>query len=101
MTFFHLPWLTIIVLFPVLAAFIIPFLPDNNGKVVRWYALGVCLLDFIFIIYTFSSYYSFTSPSLQLVEDFSWIPSLSLHWSLGVLRYWNQHSRVSGKSRFN
>ncbi len=84
MTFSHLPWLTIIVLFPVLAAFIIPFLPDNNGKVVRWYALGVCLLDFIFIIYTFSSYYSFTSPSLQLVEDFSWIPSLSLHWSLGV-----------------
>ena len=80
----HLPWLTIIVLFPILAAFAIPFIPDKNGKTVRWYALGVCLVDFIFILYTFGCQYSFQNDSLQLVEDYAWISNLQFHWSLGV-----------------
>ena len=80
----HLPWLTIIVLFPILAAFAIPFIPDKNGKTVRWYALGVSLLDFVFILYTFGCQYSFQNPSLQLVEDYAWISNLQFHWSLGV-----------------
>lgn len=80
----HLPWLTIIVLFPILAAFAIPFIPDKNGKTVRWYALGVSLLDFVFILYTFGCEYSFQNPGLQLVEDYAWISNLQFHWSLGV-----------------
>ena len=80
----QLPWLTIITLFPILAASLIPFIPDNKGKTVRWYALGVSLLDFVFILYTFGCKYSFQSNSLQLIEDYSWISNLQFHWSLGV-----------------
>jgi NAD(P)H-quinone oxidoreductase subunit 4 len=80
----NLPWLTIIVLFPIFAACLIPFIPDNQGKTVRWYALGVSLLDFLFILYLFGCNYSFDNPSLQCIDDYAWIPNLQFHWSLGV-----------------
>jgi NAD(P)H-quinone oxidoreductase subunit 4 len=35
------PWLTTIILLPLLASLAIPLLPDKEGKTVRWYALGV------------------------------------------------------------
>ena len=47
------PWLTIIILFPIAAALFIPFIPDKEGKTVRWYALTIGLIDFAFIVYTF------------------------------------------------
>jgi NAD(P)H-quinone oxidoreductase subunit 4 len=80
----HFPWLTVITLFPILASVFIPFIPDVNGKTVRWYALGVCLLDFLLILYTFGSFYSLDATGLQLIEDYSWISNLGFHWSLGA-----------------
>lgn len=41
------PWLTTIILLPLLASLAIPFLPDENGKTVRWYTLIVGLIDFV------------------------------------------------------
>nr|YP_009057902.1 subunit 4 of NADH-plastoquinone oxidoreductase [Nephroselmis astigmatica]AID67678.1 subunit 4 of NADH-plastoquinone oxidoreductase [Nephroselmis astigmatica] len=78
------PWLTTIVLFPVTAGLLIPLLPDNRGTTIRWYSLAVSLIDFILIVYVFGCHYNFDEPSLQLIEDFFWINSLNLHWSLGV-----------------
>ena len=43
----HFPWLTAIVLFPLIASALIPLLPDKDGKQVRWYALGVGIADFV------------------------------------------------------
>jgi len=80
----HFPWLTVITLFPIMASTLIPFIPDANGKTVRWYALAVCLLDFLFILYAFGSFYSLEASGLQLVEDYSWISNLGFHWSLGA-----------------
>jgi NAD(P)H-quinone oxidoreductase subunit 4 len=80
----NIPWLTIIVLFPIMAGFLIPFIPDDKGKTVRWYALGISLLDFIFIIYVFGCKYSFQNEGLQLIDDYAWISKLHLNWSLGV-----------------
>jgi len=78
------PWLTTIILFPVLACFLIPFIPDTNGKQIRWYALGVCLIDFALITFVFGLYYDFSSSELQLVDNFAWIPQFQMNWSLGV-----------------
>lgn len=78
------PWLTTIILFPVLASLLIPFIPDKDGKTVRWYALTVGLLDFALIVYTFYSQYDLSNPNMQLVESYSWVPSLDLNWSVGV-----------------
>ena len=78
------PWLTTIILLPLLAALAIPVLPDKEGKTVRWYALGVGLLDFALTIYAFWQHYDFQNSTFQLVETYSWIPQLGLNWSLSV-----------------
>lgn len=80
----HFPWLTTITLFPLVASFLIPVLPDKQGKTVRWYALSVALIDFALIIYTFWQNYDFTNPAFQLTESFPWVPQLGLNWSLAV-----------------
>jgi NAD(P)H-quinone oxidoreductase subunit 4 len=78
------PWLTTIILFPIAASLLIPFLPDKDGKTIRWYALVIGLIDFALIVYTFYNFYDFSNPGLQLVERYSWIPQLGLSWSVGV-----------------
>ncbi|MEN9218738.1 MAG: NAD(P)H-quinone oxidoreductase subunit 4, partial [Gloeomargarita sp. DG_2_bins_126] len=78
------PWLTTIILFPVVAALAIPFLPDKDGRTVRWYALVVGLIDFALISYSFWQGYDLSSPELQLVERYPWLPQIGLNWSVGV-----------------
>lgn len=78
------PWLTTIILFPIAASLLIPFLPDKNGIWERWYALIVGLIDFTLIVYVFGSRYDFSNPGLQLVEKYSWVPQIDLNWSVGV-----------------
>ncbi|MGC1309960.1 MAG: NAD(P)H-quinone oxidoreductase subunit 4 [Phormidesmis sp.] len=78
------PWLTFLVIFPLLAAMPIPLLPDQDGKTMRWYALGASLAEFSLIIYVFATQYTMGLPELQLVEEFSWIPQFGLSWSLAV-----------------
>lgn len=80
----NFPWLTTIILFPVIASLFIPFIPDKDGKTVRWYALIVGLIDFALIVYAFYTQYDFSNPGLQLVEQYSWVPQLDLKWSVGV-----------------
>ncbi len=78
------PWLTFLVIFPLLAAMPIPLLPDTDGKTIRWYALGASLAEFGLILYVFATQYELGTSGLQLTEEFSWIPQLGLSWSLGV-----------------
>jgi NAD(P)H-quinone oxidoreductase subunit 4 len=78
------PWLTTIILFPIVASLAIPILPDKDGKTVRWYALIVGLIDFALIVYTFYTQYDFSYSGMQLVERYAWVPQLDLNWSVGA-----------------
>ncbi|MFP4101301.1 MAG: NAD(P)H-quinone oxidoreductase subunit 4, partial [Coleofasciculus sp.] len=78
------PWLTVIILFPIVASVGIPLLPDKNGVWERWYALIVGLIDFTLIVCAFVINYDFANPGLQLVEKYAWVPTLDLNWSVGV-----------------
>ena len=78
------PWLTAIILFPLIAAALVPLLPDKEGKTIRWYALGVGFADFVLMCYVFWNHYDASNPSLQLVETYPWIPRLGLNWSVSV-----------------
>ncbi len=80
----NFPWLTAIILFPIVAALLVPIIPDKDGKTVRWFALTVGLIDFALIIYAFYSSYDFANPNLQLVESYQWLPEIDLRWSLGA-----------------
>lgn len=78
------PWLTTLVLLPLVAALLIPLLPDKSGKLVRSYALGVGIIDFVLMCYAFWTHYDASSAAFQMVEKFTWIPQLGLNWSVSV-----------------
>ena len=67
-----------------IASLAIPFLPDKDGKTIRWYALIVGLIDFAIIVTAFYTSYDIGAPGLQLVESYTWVPALDLKWSVGV-----------------
>jgi NAD(P)H-quinone oxidoreductase subunit 4 len=78
------PWLTTIILFPLLAALVIPALPDQEGKTIRLYSLGVGLIELALTLVAFWQNYDLHNPELQLVESYPWIPQLGLNWTLAV-----------------
>jgi len=78
------PWLTTLVLLPILATLPIPVLPNRNGNTVRLYALGIALSEFALMLYSFGRFYHLHNSNLQLVEQFTWLPQIGLTWSLGV-----------------
>ncbi|ABB58006.1 photosynthetic/respiratory NAD(P)H-quinone oxidoreductase subunit D1 [Synechococcus elongatus] len=80
------PWLTTIILLPIVAALFIPLLPDRDGKgtTIRWYSLIVGLVDFILLVVAFWTSYDFSNPDLQLVESYAWVPQIGLNWSVGA-----------------
>ncbi len=80
----HFPWLTAIIVFPLVAALLIPFLPTKDSKILPQYTLAAAVVEMVGILYVFATQYNFSDSSLQLVERYSWIPQIGLNWSLGV-----------------
>ncbi|NES86007.1 MAG: NAD(P)H-quinone oxidoreductase subunit 4 [Moorea sp. SIO2B7] len=80
----QIPWLTTIILLPLVASLAIPVIPDKEGKTIRWYALGVGLIDFALMVYAFWDNYNLQNPEFQLSETYSWLPQLGLNWSVGI-----------------
>ncbi|NRB08687.1 MAG: NAD(P)H-quinone oxidoreductase subunit 4 [Richelia sp.] len=78
------PWLTAIIMLPLVASLLIPVLPDKDGKNVRWYALGVALADFILMCYAFWKNYDVSSATFQLAEKYAWVPQLGFNWAVSV-----------------
>ncbi|BBD66077.1 proton-translocating NADH-quinone oxidoreductase, chain M [Nostoc commune NIES-4072] len=78
------PWLTAIVLLPLVASLLIPVLPDKDGKRVRWYALGIGIADFALMCYAFWKHYDASNASFQMVESYAWMPQLGLNWAVSV-----------------
>lgn len=78
------PWLSTMIVLPLVAALAIPFIPDRQGKTIRWYAFGVGVADLFLMIYAFWCNYNFQSPTFQLLESYPWVPQLGLNWSLAV-----------------
>nr|YP_009531800.1 subunit 4 of NADH-plastoquinone oxidoreductase [Leiosporoceros dussii]AXZ70888.1 subunit 4 of NADH-plastoquinone oxidoreductase [Leiosporoceros dussii] len=80
----NFPWLTIMVLLPIFAGLLIPLFPSGGNKIVRWYTLGICLVEFLLITHIFSNYFHFDNQCIQLKEDYNWINFLDFHWRLGI-----------------
>ncbi len=77
------PYLSAILLAPVLGLLIILLLPHQNQRAVRWVSLasaGVCLVLSVFI------YAAYDQPAggLQFVERVPWVRSLGIFYYLGV-----------------
>ncbi len=80
----HFPWLTAIVLFPLVASVFIPLIPSKSGNRVRWYATGVGMADFLMMCFAFWRNYDASSASFQLAESYAWVPQLGFNWAVSV-----------------
>jgi len=81
------PWLSSIVLLPLIGALIMPFLSSKEGEdntLPRNISLSFLFIDFLLIIGVLLQKFNTSDSSLQLVERASWLPSIGLEWSLGV-----------------
>jgi NAD(P)H-quinone oxidoreductase subunit 4 len=78
------PWLTAIILLPLVAALFIPFIPDQGGRTLRWYAVAVGVADLLLMGYAFWTHYDVGQTSFQMVEKYTWIPQISLSWAVSV-----------------
>lgn len=84
MTSAEFPWLSAMIVFPLIASLPIPFIPDHQGKTIRWYALAAGLAEFALILFAFWQHYDLAESSLQMVEIYPWVPQIGLNWSLAV-----------------
>jgi len=80
----NLPWLTIIILLPILGGLFILLLPQRGNHLVRWYALGLCLVDFVLMTYVIYGHYQLNIGTLQIIDDFIWLDKLNFHWCVGL-----------------
>tara|TARA_Y100001968_G_scaffold187355_1_gene171757 strand:- start:26678 stop:28285 length:1608 start_codon:yes stop_codon:yes gene_type:complete len=81
------PWLSLIVLLPVIGALIMPLLPKEekgNKHLARNFAISFLLIDFVLIAGVLTILFDNQSQNLQLIERLNWLPSIGLEWSLGV-----------------
>ena len=79
------PYLSVAILFPIVAALFIPFIPDpGDGSRLRWFSLGIALADFLVTVAAFLYGYDTSVAGLQLVERVSWLPQLGLGWSVAA-----------------
>ena len=79
------PWLSLSILFPIVGALIVPFVPDQGeGRQVRWFALGIALITFLITVGAYLSGYDPSFSGLQLSERVSWLPDLGLTWAVGA-----------------
>jgi len=76
------PWLTLSIVVPLLAAAIAPMLPKHSGRLPHALALGATGLSGLALIVTAVRFD--TGAGMQLVEEATWIPSLDVAWRLGV-----------------
>ena len=81
------PWLSSIVLLPLIGAGIMPFLRSKEGEdniLPRNISLSFLFVDFLLIVGVLFQKFNPSISSLQLTERASWLPSIGLEWSLGV-----------------
>ena len=81
------PWLSSIVLLPLIGALIMPFLKtkeDEDNTLPRNISLSFLFIDFLLIVCVLIAKFDNNNSSLQLLERISWLPSIGLEWSLGV-----------------
>ena len=64
------PWLSLSILFPIICAFIVPFIPDKGqGKEVRWFALVVALITFLITVGAYINGFDTNNENVQLKES--------------------------------
>ncbi len=77
-----MPWLTVAVVVPLIAAALCAALPARASRLPHVVALGATAVSAIALVATVVRFD--TAEGMQLVEQARWIPSIDVAWRLGV-----------------
>jgi len=75
--------LTLILVSPIIGALITLFLPKDNVKLIRWFAVIISLVPLAFSIFLWIEYDA-TQPGFQFVEKMPWYEVVNSSYHLGV-----------------
>ncbi len=85
------PFLSIIVLSPIVAAVIILMMPKERGENARMLALATMIIGLILSVYVYVAYNQNLpaagtrwADTLMFVEEHDWVPSVGINYILGV-----------------
>lgn len=77
------PFLSILILLPLLAGIVLILLPAAKRNLIRGIALGVALVTFLLTVFLFITY-QVSTGGYQFVEQLDWLPALGISYHLGV-----------------
>ncbi len=77
------PFLTIIVLLPLISGLVLAFVPTSRDKLARSLALAVSLVEVVFAVAILGMFKT-GDASYQLVSRHEWMGTLGISWSLGI-----------------
>jgi NADH-quinone oxidoreductase subunit M len=77
------PFLSVLILLPLLAGVILLLLPAGKRGLIRGIALGVSLITFAISVYLFAAYDK-VEAGYQFVEQMQWLPALGISYHVGV-----------------
>lgn len=77
------PFLSAIVLLPILAGVVLLFLPPKNHKLIYSFALAVALVTFLLSIVVYVGFDT-NGPTFQFIEKYDWLPQLGISYHVGV-----------------
>ena len=81
----NLPYLSMLILLPLLGSLLMFVVPSALGAArAKSVALGFSLLTFGLFVLAGLQFELGTSDEFQLVENYSWIPSFGVSWSVGI-----------------
>jgi NADH-quinone oxidoreductase subunit M len=77
------PFLSVLILLPLLAGVILLLLPAGKRGLIRGITLGVALVTFAISVFLFAAYDK-VAAGYQFVEQFPWLPALGISYHVGV-----------------
>jgi NADH-quinone oxidoreductase subunit M len=75
--------LTYLLLTPIIGSILVLFLKNENKQLIRWYALAVSILAFIFSLFLYFKFDS-TNTQFQFLHKVAWIKSLNISYHVGI-----------------
>lgn len=78
-----MPWLTLLVVLPVVGAVAVLLAPRSNPRLARMIGIASALVELVLTVVV-ALLWSGTGSRWQLSENYSWIPAFGLHWALGL-----------------
>lgn len=84
-----LPIISLLLVFPLLAALVTAVLPKNNARLVKGWAFVAVAIEFVFSLYLLANFVPNTSQ-MQFVEFVPWIPQIGISYHVGIdgLSFW-------------